>query len=173
MKTKTNVKAGLARLMPAMEDFMSRTLSPAKLSLAIWFSALALGFGALEMSAATVTYIVGTCTSGTHFSTIQAALDASPAPNTVEVCPGQYGEQITITKPVTLEGIAAGDGSLAEIGIPANYTANARVEGGSASAIAQIYVDHVSGGSVNLSNLAATGDGFGALDGQGLFFLSG
>ena len=68
---------------------MSRTYSPAKLSLAIWFSALALAFGAPEMSAATVTYIVGTCVSGTHFSTIQAALDASPAPNTVEVCPGQ------------------------------------------------------------------------------------
>ena len=95
---------------------MSRTYSPAKLSLAIWFSALALAFGAPEMSAATVTYIVGTCVSGTHFSTIQAALDASPAPNTVEVCPGQYGEQITITKPVTLEGIAEGNGSLAEIG---------------------------------------------------------
>jgi pectin methylesterase-like acyl-CoA thioesterase len=105
-----------------MEDLMSRTYSPAKLSLAIWFSALALAFGAPEMSAATVTYIVGTCVSGTHFSTIQAALDASPAPNTVEVCPGQYGEQITITKPVTLEGIAEGNGSLAEIGIPDNYT---------------------------------------------------
>jgi parallel beta-helix repeat protein len=161
--------------MPEMEDFMTRTYSPAKLRLAIWFSALALAlaFGAPEMSATTVTYIVGTCVSGTHFSTIQAALDASPAPNTVEVCPGQYGEQITITKPVTLEGIAAGDGSLAEIGIPANYTANARVEGGSASAIAQIYVDHVSGGSVNLSNLAVTGDGFGALDGQGADFFIG
>jgi parallel beta-helix repeat protein len=51
--------------------------------------------------------------------------------------------------------------------------ASARVEGGSASAIAQIYVDHVSGGSVNLSNLAVTGDGFGALDGQGADFFIG
>jgi parallel beta-helix repeat protein len=159
--------------MPEMEDFMSRTYSPAKLSLAIWFSALALAFGAQKMSAATVTYIVGTCTSGTHFSTIQAALDASPAPDTVEVCPGQYGEQLKITKPVTVEGIAEGDGSLAEIGIPANYTANAFVEDGSASAIAQIYVDHVSGGSVNLSNLAVTGDGFGALNGPGAVFFIG
>src|ERR1700685_1661134 len=100
--------------MPATEDLMSRTYSPAKLSLAIWFSALALAlaFGVQEMSATTVTYIVGTCTSGTHFSTIQAALDASPAPNTVEVCPGIYSEQLTITRPVTLEGIAAGNGSL-------------------------------------------------------------
>jgi hypothetical protein len=51
---------------------MSRTYSPAKLSLAIWFSALTLAFGAQKMSAATVTYIVGTCTSGTHFSTISS-----------------------------------------------------------------------------------------------------
>jgi parallel beta-helix repeat protein len=156
-----------------MEDLMSRTHSFSKLSLAVWFSALALAFGAQEMSAASVTYIVGTCTSGTHFSTIQSALDADPAPNTVEVCPGQYGEQITITKPVTLEGIAEGNGSLAEIGLPANYTVNAHVEGGSDTAIAQVYVDHVSGGSVNLKNLAVTGDGFGGLGGPGAGFFIG
>src|SRR5580658_6027541 len=110
-----------------MEDFMSRTYSPAKLSLAIWFSALALAFGAQEMSATTtVTYIVGTCTSGTHFSTIQAALDASPAPDTVEVCPGQYGEQLTITKPVTLEGLKAANGALAQI-MPGPMGVNASV----------------------------------------------
>ena len=67
---------------------MSRTHSPAKLSLAIWISALALALGAQEMSAATVTYIVGTCKkSGTHFSTIQSALDASPAPDTPGLWP--------------------------------------------------------------------------------------
>jgi len=61
--------------------------SPAKLSLAVLFSAMALAIGAQQVSAATVTYIVGTCKSGTQFSTIQSALDASPAPDTVEVCP--------------------------------------------------------------------------------------
>jgi pectin methylesterase-like acyl-CoA thioesterase len=67
----------------------------------VWFSvlALALAFGAQEMSAATVTYIVGTCTSGTQFSTIQSALDASPAANTIEVCPRTYFEQVTISHP--------------------------------------------------------------------------
>jgi len=95
-----------------MEDFMFRTYSPAKLSLAIWFSALALG--AQQMSAANATNVVGTCKGGTHFSTIQSALDASPAPSTVEVCPGQYAEQVTITKPVTLEGITASNGALAQ-----------------------------------------------------------
>jgi nitrous oxidase accessory protein NosD len=95
-------------------------------------SALALAFGAQQMSAAAITYIVGTCTSGTQFSTIQSALDASPAPSVVEVCPGQYAERLTITKPVTIEGISGsqnpdtfggeGNGSLARIILPGAYT---------------------------------------------------
>lgn len=141
---------------------MYRTHSPAKLSLAIGFSALALAFGARQMSAANITYIVGTCKSGTHFSTIQSALDASPAPNTVEVCPGTYLEQVTISHPVTLEGIAEGNGSLAQIELPSDYTVNASVNagGGTDPAIAQVYVNDVSGGSVNLTNLNVNGVGF-------------
>jgi hypothetical protein len=144
-----------------MEDRMSLTYSPAKLSLAIWFSALV--FGAQQMSAANSTYIVGKCKSGTQFSTIQSALDASPAPNTVEVCPGIYYEQVLITKPVTLEGIAAANGSLVNIELPSDYTANANVNdgGGSEPAVAQIYVNDVRGGSVNLTNLNVNGVGFG------------
>ncbi len=138
---------------------MSRMHSLAKLSLAVWFSALALAFGAQEMSAS-VTYIVGTCTSGTQFSTIQAALDASPAPNTVEVCPGTYLEQVMISHPVTLEGIAEGNGSLVQIELPSDYTVNATVNGGSDPAVAQIYVNVVSGGSVNLTNLNVNGVGY-------------
>ena len=148
---------------------MSRTHSPAKLNLAACLSVLALAFGAQKMSAS-VTYIVGTCTSGKQFSTIQAALDASPAPNTVEVCPGQYAEQITITKPVTLEGISAGNASLAEIALPADFTANAHIEGGSEIAAAQIYVDHVKGGAVNLTNLNVYGANY---TGAGTAFFIG
>ena len=145
---------------------MSRTHSPAKLSLAIWFSALVLAFGAQDMSAATVTYIVGTCKSGTRFSTIQSALDASPAPNTVEVCPGISSEQVTISHPVTLEGITEGNGSLAQIELPSDYTVNASVIAGGRTepAIAQVYVNDVSGGSVNLTNLNVNGVGFGTND---------
>jgi hypothetical protein len=124
--------------------------------------ALALAFGAQEMSAATVTYIVGTCTSGTHFSTIQSALDASPAANTIEVCPGTYYEQVTINHLVTLEGIVEGNGSLAQIELPSGYTVNASVisDGGTEPAIAQVYVNDVSGGSVNLTKLNVNGVGF-------------
>jgi hypothetical protein len=133
----------------------------ARLGLAVWFSALA--FGA-QMSAASVTYIVGTCKSGTQFSTIQSALDASPAPNTVEVCPGVYSEQVTITKPVTLEGITASNGSRARIFLPAGYAANATLAGENYPAVAQVYVNNVSGGSVNLTNLDVDGSGFSMND---------
>ncbi len=142
-----------------------------KLRLAGWVSALALAVGAQQMSAATITYIVGTCTSGTQFKTIQAALDASPAPDTVEVCPGQYAEQVTITKPVTLEGIPGsqnpltfggeGIGSLAQIILPDDYTANVTLTDAFGdsfpTAVAQVYVKNVIGGAVNLTNLDVNG----------------
>jgi hypothetical protein len=123
----------------------------------------ALAFGAQAASASGLTYIVGTCTSGTQFETIQSALNANPAPSTVEVCPGQYAEQITITRPVTLEGIAAGNGAMAQIILPGSLpTVNASLEVGGETlpAVVQIYVNNVSGGSVNLSNLDVNGMGF-------------
>jgi Right handed beta helix region len=138
-----------------------------KLSLAVWFLGLALALGTPELSSATVTYIVGTCRSGTQFKTIQSALDASPAPNTVQVCPGVYSEQVTITRPVTLAGITANNGARARIFLPAGYTANATLTGaggGSLSAVAQVYVNDVSGGVVNLTNLDVDGSGFSMND---------
>jgi hypothetical protein len=124
-----------------------------------------LGFGA-QAASASGTYIVGTCATGTQFKSIQSALNASPAPSTVEVCPGQYAEQITITRPVTLEGIAAGNGALAEIVLPSGYTTNATLnnEGDSFPAVVQVYVNNVSDGAVNLSNLAVTGGASGMSD---------
>jgi hypothetical protein len=142
--------------------------SPAKLALAVCFSLLALAFGTQEMRAATVTYIVGTCKSGTQFSTIQSALDASPAPDTVEVCPGKYYEQIAINHPVTLEGIAAGNGALAEIILPDSYAVNATLIDIGVPATAQIFVHNVSGGDVNLTNLKVSGEGFGL---SGTYFV--
>jgi hypothetical protein len=52
---------------------------------------------------------VGLCTAaGTHYSTIQAAVNAAQlltAPSTVRVCPGIYPEQVLITKSLTLMGV--------------------------------------------------------------------
>jgi hypothetical protein len=52
---------------------------------------------------------VGLCKTGlVNFTTIQAAVNAVPAGSVIEVCPGTYPEQVTITKKLTLEGIASG-----------------------------------------------------------------
>jgi len=142
--------------------------------LTMWLPAvaLALAFGTQQLSAS-VTYIVGTCKSGTRFSTIQSALDASPAPNTVEVCPGQYNEQITISKPVTLEGISLGSADQVRIYTPAGgLKVNAEIYTGDTvltPAAAQIFVDNA-GGSVNLTNLVVNGVANGQ-SGSGAFVI--
>jgi hypothetical protein len=125
---------------------MSRT----NLLLMMLVSALLLGFG--TPTARATTYIVGTCKPGTQFTKIQMALDATPAPTVVEVCPGSYAEQITISKPVTLEGIAAGNSSFATVVVPSGgLVINTTLAGGQAAA-AQILVQDA-GGAVNLTNL--------------------
>jgi pectin methylesterase-like acyl-CoA thioesterase len=52
--------------------------------------------------------VVGACTAGTQFSTIQAAVNAAPAGSTIQVCPGAYPEQVAIEKTVSLQGIIKG-----------------------------------------------------------------
>jgi hypothetical protein len=51
----------------------------------------------------------GLCTAaGTHYTTIQAAVNAAELlspPNTVRVCPGTYPEQVLITQSLTLTGV--------------------------------------------------------------------
>jgi parallel beta-helix repeat protein len=62
---------------------------------------------------------VGLCAGpGTHYTTIQAAVSA-PGVTTVEVCPGTYPEQVTITGNLTLKGIASGTSDAAVVVVPA------------------------------------------------------
>ncbi len=167
MKTTMNLTATLAARFNSTRQVPKRIPT-------IWFSAmaLALAFGTQPLSA-TVTHIVGTCKAGTRFSTIQAALDATPAPNTVEVCPGYYNEQITITKPVTLEGISSGtEGRAVIFTPPGGLKVNAELYSGDTvltPAAVQIYVDNA-GGDVNLSNLDVNGLGNGQ-SGSGAFVV--
>jgi hypothetical protein len=124
----------------------------------------ALMFGArLPLTAATgVTYGVGACglTGITSFPTITAALEATPAPSLIEVCPGTYPDQIVITKPVTIEGILIDGAGLASITVPSGgLKTNATNEFGNPVA-AQIWVDNATG-PVNISNIAVGGSGNG------------
>src|SRR5882762_7164364 len=73
---------------------------------AITSSVFLVGLGGHLMG---VTVKVGTCRSGiVTFSTIQSAVNASPAGATVLVCPGAYPEQVVINKALTLRGVQSG-----------------------------------------------------------------
>jgi hypothetical protein len=98
------------------------------------------------------TYIVGTCKVGTQFSKIQDALNATPAPTIVEVCPGKYAEQVTISKPVTLEGVASGNSSLATLVPPSGGLKSSGTLPNGNPVAAQIFIENVAG-AVNLTNL--------------------
>ncbi len=86
---------------------MSKTRLLAALALAT--SALA----ALPAYAKTQNTIeVGTCVSGVPtFTTIGAAVAAAASGTIIDICPGNYPEQITLTKNLTLTGIDTGGSS--------------------------------------------------------------
>jgi len=107
--------------------------------------------GAPELRAAT-TVIVGTCKVGTRFTKVQDALNSTPAPTIVEVCPGTYPEQVTISKPVTLQGVPSSNSSLVTLVPPSGgMVPNATLLNGDSAAV-QILVQNVPG-AVNLTNL--------------------
>jgi len=97
-------------------------------------------------------FAVGTCEPKlVSFSTISAAVAAVPSGSIVEVCPGTYSEQVTINKPMTLEGITSGTLNLAVITVPAGgLTVNAP------GYAAQVYV---TAGPVNITNITVDGTG--------------
>lgn len=50
------------------------------------------------------------CASGCQFTSILAAINASPAGSTIRICAGTYSESITIGQNLTLIGAGSGDG---------------------------------------------------------------
>jgi parallel beta-helix repeat protein len=69
--------------------------------------ALAACFAVQAAQASTVA--VGTCpTTYITFSAIQTAINAVPAGSIIKICPGNYYEQLSITKKLTLQGIVFG-----------------------------------------------------------------
>jgi hypothetical protein len=75
----------------------------------------------VPLASATVTYQVGGCLPKlTSFTTIMGAVGATPRPNVVKICPGNYPEQVVIGFPVTLEGVSSGNSDQVVITVPAN-----------------------------------------------------
>ena len=53
------------------------------------------------------------------FASIQAAVIGVTPGSTIKVCPGTYYEQVTISQPLTLQGVVSGNAARAVIAVPA------------------------------------------------------
>jgi len=115
---------------------------------------LAACFAGQTVHASTV--VVGTCKTGVQFATIQAAVNASPAGGTVDVCPNTYTEQVTITKNLTLIGIVSGTSDAAVVVPPAGGLVQNTTDIFGHPVAAQIFVQNA---HVTVSHLTVDGTG--------------
>jgi parallel beta-helix repeat protein len=98
------------------------------------------------------TYYVGTCKSGSY-STIQAAVSGVPSGSTINICPGTYAEQVTISQPLTLQGITANNSSLILITMPSGALATtSSILFGTVAAQVEVIA-----GPVNVTNVTVDG----------------
>ena len=100
---------------------------------------------------------VGSCNPNVpNYSSIQQAVNSVPAAATVQICPGNYPEQVTINKNITLTGVATATSAKSTIVAPAGGLAvnGADLDGGGPIA-AQILV--TGGSNVVVSNLTIDG----------------
>jgi Periplasmic copper-binding protein (NosD) len=99
---------------------------------------------------------VGTCKSNLpSYPSISAAVGAVMAGATVDVCPGTYPEQVTITTPLTLVGISNGNANAAVITVPGGGLIQNGTAPLSGAHAAQIVVQDV--GPVTISGLTVDG----------------
>ncbi len=103
---------------------------------------------------------VGGCTGLANYTTIQQAIDNVPAGSIVKVCPGNYHEQLSINKQVTIMGVSNSFNDAVVILPPdGGLAANAvDVDNSSLPIAAQIFV-HDTSGPVSISNLTVDGTG--------------
>ena len=107
---------------------------------------------------------VGACVPGlANYPTISAALVGVPTGATIEICPGTYPEQLTISKAVSLVGVNAENSSQAHLVAPTGgLVSNAMYLGTNTSVDAQIVVQSgvtgfmISGLTVDGSNSGIT-----------------
>ncbi len=103
-------------------------------------------------------FAVGTCKPRlTSFSTISDAVASVPPGSTIQVCPGVYPEQITISQPLTLQGIASGGQDQIVITVPSTPLSANVMSMFSEPVAAQVLVQ--SPGAVNITNVIVDGTG--------------
>lgn len=105
------------------------------------------------------TYAVGTCTGFATYPTISQAVSSVPAGSIIEVCPGNYAEQVLITKRLTLKGVPDASGADDPVIVPPS---GGLVQNGvdifGNPVAAQIFVVSPSG-PVTIEHLAVDGTG--------------
>jgi parallel beta-helix repeat protein len=112
-----------------------------------------------------------------HFATIQMAVNAVPAASTIDICPGDYPEQVVIKKKLTLKGVVTGTQDAAVILSPAAGVAQNTTDVDTGLPIAAQLLVQDTIGPVLISNLTVDGTGNGitnscGLDLQGILFQS-
>jgi hypothetical protein len=112
-------------------------------SLLLFVSALVLA----TCPAMASTYYVGTCHTKS-FPSISAAVSAVPAGSVIDVCPGNYVEQVIISKSLTLQGITSQNSLGSEIASFSGSVAESQVLGLDLNPAIW-----VTAGTVNISNL--------------------
>ena len=126
--------------------------------------ALTLCLGLQAAHAATI--VVGTCQRAQRTATtISSAIAAARPGDVVAVCPGTYPEQLTITKPISLEGIVIPNQPGATITPP---PAGLLQLPANSSFYPQVYVNQA-GAPVTISNIGVSGTGANILFGSIVF----
>ena len=99
---------------------------------------------------------VGTClTNLQSYPSISAAVSAVTAGATVDVCPGTYPEQVSITTPINLVGVVSGNAAAAVITVPGAGLTQNGIGPNSGNHASQIVVQDV--GPVSIKNLVVDG----------------
>jgi len=102
---------------------------------------------------------VGTCaTKGTIYTTIQSAVDAASPGDVVTVCAGDYPEQVTITKSLTLKGATGAQAT--RITVPAGgLVQNTTTQGSGFPTAAQVLVSPDTTADADIRNIVVDGTG--------------
>ena len=125
-----------------------------------------LGLGGRAFSS---TVTVGLCPGpGTHYITIQAAVNAVVSGSTIKVCPGIYAEQVTIPRNLTLIGISNGTSNAAVIVVPSGGLLQNTTSLTSGNPIAAQILVQAPATVVNISNLTVDGNNNGITGGCGV-----
>jgi parallel beta-helix repeat protein len=111
----------------------------------------------LSATAFAGTYVVGTCKPNLpFFDYIQEAVSSVPPGSTILVCPGTYAEQVVISRPLKLEGLA-GESDAVIVSPQGGLTKSAQ-RANFFRVYYQILVKNTAG-PVEISNLAVDGTG--------------